>query len=190
MTVRSVALSWCGAGTPGLEAGVPDGINAGLPVCAIAGRAMASDNSEAAVNTRSMGLLLEGLLASQRQHVGDQRVLLFLRQLEAEHQVEEFDRVGERQQAAVVEVRRRILDAAQRQGLDRAIRDNGEVVHNQTRGIKALQLQVMHIVVEKRQLRHMTCGAAPLAHEDLLAGQLLLAGLGRIKLAERIERSE
>src|SRR4051794_17925581 len=109
MTVRSVALSWCGAGTPGLEAGVPDGVNAGLPVCAIAGRTMASDNSEAAVNSRSMGLLLEGLLASQRQHVGDQRVLLFLGQLEAEHQVEEFDSVGERQQAAVVEVRRRIL---------------------------------------------------------------------------------
>src|SRR5215211_4104743 len=158
MTVRSVALSWWGAGTPGLEAGVPDGVNAGLPVCAIAGRMRASDSSEVAINSRSMGLLLEEWLASQRQHVGDQRVLLFLGQLEAEHQVEEFDSVGEGQQAAVVEVRRRILDAAQRQGLDRAIRDNGEVVHDQTRRIKALQLQVMHIVVEKRQLRHMACG--------------------------------
>src|SRR4051812_18879176 len=171
MTVRSVALSWCGAGTPGLEAGVPDGVNAGLPVCAIAGRTMASNNSEAAVNSRSMGLLLEGLLASQRQHVDDQRILLFLGQLEAEHQVEEFDSVGERQQAAVVEVRRRLLDAAQCQGLDRAIWDNGEVVHDQTRRIKALQLQVMHIVVEERQLRHMACSAAPLTHEDPFAGQ-------------------
>src|SRR3954447_8418851 len=177
MTVRSVALSWCGAGTPGLEAGVPNGVNAGLPVCAVAGRTMASDSSKAAVNSRSMGLLLEELLASQRQHVGDQRVLLFLRQLEAKHQVEEFDRVGERQQAAVVEVRRRILEAAQCQGLDCAIWDDGEVVHDQTRRIKALQLQVMHIVVKKRQLRHMTCGAAPLAHEDLLASQFLLACL-------------
>src|SRR3954447_24602671 len=129
MTVRSVALSWCGAGTPGLEAGVPGGVNAGLPVCAIAGRTMASESSEVAVNSRSMGLLLERMLASQRQHIGDQRVLLFLGQLEAEHQIEEFNSIGERQQAAVVEVRRRILDAAQCQGLNRAIRDDGKVVH-------------------------------------------------------------
>src|SRR5215212_338914 len=112
ITVRSVALSWCGAGTPGLEAGVPGGVNAGLPVCAIAGRTMASDSSEVAVKSRSMGLLLEGFVALQREHVGDQRVLLRLRQLEAEHQIEEFDSVGERQQAAVMEVRRRVLDAA------------------------------------------------------------------------------
>src|SRR3954454_11841623 len=133
MTVRSVALSWCGAGTPGLEAGVPGGVNAGLPVCAIVGKTMASESSEVAVNSRSMGLLLEGLLASQRQHVGDQRVLLFLGQLEAKHQVEEFDRVGEREQAAVVEVRGRILDVAHCHALDRAIGVNGTLVREKTR---------------------------------------------------------
>src|SRR5215208_685059 len=146
MTVRSVALSWCGAGTPGLTAGVPEGVNAGLPVCAAVGRITASDSSEVAVKSRSMDFSLGEQCASQRQHVSDQRVLLLLRQLEAEYQVEKFNSVGERQQAAVVEVGRRVLDASQRQRLDRAIGDDGEVVHDQTRRIKPLQLQVMHVV--------------------------------------------
>ena len=51
------------------------------------------------------------------------QVLLFLGgQLEPQHQVEELDRVLEGQQAAVVQVGRRVLDAAQREGLDRAVR--------------------------------------------------------------------
>jgi len=50
------------------------------------------------------------------------QVLLLLRiEFDAEDQVEELHGVVERQQAIVVQVRRRVLDAAQREGLDRAI---------------------------------------------------------------------
>src|SRR6266446_5463335 len=55
------------------------------------------------------------LQCPQEQH----QVLLFgLRQLGTQHEIEEFDRVVEGQQALIMQVRRRVLDAAQREGLD------------------------------------------------------------------------
>jgi hypothetical protein len=48
----------------------------------------------------------------------DQIALLLAGQFRAEHQIEELDRIIERQQAPVVQVGRLILDAAQREGLD------------------------------------------------------------------------
>src|SRR5437588_12422503 len=51
----------------------------------------------------------------------DEVLLLFCRQLRLEDQVEELDRVLQRQQSAVVKVRRRLLDAAQRSGLHRPL---------------------------------------------------------------------
>jgi len=50
---------------------------------------------------------------SQRQQVGEKRVLLGLRQLQAEHDVEELDRVCQRQQPPVMQIGRGIFDAAQ-----------------------------------------------------------------------------
>ena len=53
---------------------------------------------------------------SERAEELNQIVLLFAGQFGAEHQVKELDRIIERQQAPIMEVRRRILDAAQREG--------------------------------------------------------------------------
>jgi hypothetical protein len=58
---------------------------------------------------------------SQRAQEGDQILLLRRGQLVGEDEVEELDRVLERQQAAVVQIGRRVLHAAQREGLDRAV---------------------------------------------------------------------
>src|SRR3954453_20804445 len=86
---------------------------------------------------------------SQGQQVGEKRVLLGLRQLEAEHEVKELDRVCQRQQAPVMQVGRGILDAAQGQRFDRAVRDHDEIVDDEPRGIEPLELQVVHVVVEE-----------------------------------------
>src|ERR1043166_7784273 len=86
---------------------------------------------------------------SQGQQVSEKGVLLRLGQLEAEHQVEELDRIGERQQPPVMQVGRGILDAAQGQGLDRSVREHDEIVDDQPRRIEPLELQVVHVVVEK-----------------------------------------
>ena len=58
------------------------------------------------------------LQAPQKRH---QILLLLARQLELQHEVEELHRVVQRQQPVVVQVGRRILDAAEREGFDRAV---------------------------------------------------------------------
>ena len=60
-------------------------------------------------------------MSLQAPHEGDEVGFLFCVQLRAEHEVEELDGVFERQQAVVVQVRRRVFDAAQRERLDRAV---------------------------------------------------------------------
>src|SRR5690606_23926291 len=57
----------------------------------------------------------------QNTQEGDEIRLLLLAQFQLQHQVEELNRVFQRQQAPVVEVRRAVLDAAQRKRLDRAV---------------------------------------------------------------------
>ena len=59
----------------------------------------------------------------QGGHKGHQVVLLWLAELELQHQVKELDRIVERQQAVIVKVRRGILDPTQGEGLDRPIGD-------------------------------------------------------------------
>ena len=86
-----------------------------------------------------------------------------LRQLELKHEVEELDRVFERQAAAVVHVRRAVLDAAQRERLDRPI---ARLIAREP-----LQVQVVHLVVEIER-RRMADAALALAEEDLFAAQL------------------
>src|SRR5207302_729321 len=61
-------------------------------------------------------------IASEAQHERDEVLLLLVIQLQFQNQIEELHRVFEGQQAAVVQVRRRVLDAAQRERLDRAVR--------------------------------------------------------------------
>jgi hypothetical protein len=67
-------------------------------------------------------------LPLQGQHVGHEIVLLLLRQLHAEHDVEELHRVGERQQSPIMQVGWRVLDTAKRERLDRPVGDGDLVV--------------------------------------------------------------
>src|SRR5216684_9304493 len=80
---------------------------------------------------------------SQRKHVSDEIILFLLVQLEAEDQVEELDGVGERQQTPIVQVRRRVLDAAQGKRLDRPIWQRDQPIHGLPDLVEALELQVM-----------------------------------------------
>ena len=102
-----------------------------------------------------------------------------------EHEVEELDRVLQRQQAVVVQVRRRVLDAAQREGLDRAV-GRGLAAVDHLLLEEALDPQVVHEVVGVVR-RGVAGDALGLAEEQLLAAQLALAGLGGIELAEHVE---
>lgn len=57
-------------------------------------------------------------MSLEAQQEGDQVILLLVRELQLEHEVEELDGIVERGQASVVQVGRRVLDAAQRERLD------------------------------------------------------------------------
>src|SRR5437588_12895942 len=92
--------------------------------------------------------------------------LLLRRQLQLQHEVEELDGVLQRQEPAVVQVGRAVLDAAQRGRLDRAV---ARLVLEE-----ALQLEVVHLVVEVER-GGMAGGALRLAEEQLFAAQLALA---------------
>src|SRR5258707_10562190 len=73
----------------------------------------------------------------------DQIALLLTGQFRAEHQIEELNRIIERQQAPVVQVGRRILDAAQREGLDGSVTDFIQSVDH-LRLEEALGLEIVH----------------------------------------------
>jgi hypothetical protein len=60
-----------------------------------------------------------GLSPSQGPHEGHQIALLLGGKIECKDQIEELDRIFEGQAPAVMEVRRALLDAAQRKRLDR-----------------------------------------------------------------------
>src|SRR3954449_476366 len=74
------------------------------------------------------------------QHVGNQRLFLLLGQFRSQYQVEELDRVGERNKASVMQVGRRILDAAQREGLDWPVGQHNQVIHGLAELVKSLKL--------------------------------------------------
>src|ERR671918_675177 len=52
-------------------------------------------------------------LALELEHKGNQGLLLLLIQLQAQNKVEKLHRIVKRQESAIMQVRRRILDAAQ-----------------------------------------------------------------------------
>src|SRR5216684_2200248 len=117
----------------------------------------------------------------QRPHECHQVLFLRVGQLRLQHQIEELDGVVERQKAPVVQVGRRVLDAAQRERLDRAVAVHDQAVDHLLLE-KALQLQIVHRVVGVMR-RRVAGGALALAEEHLLSAQLGLGGLDRIELA-------
>ena len=88
-------------------------------------------------------------------------------EFEFQDQIEELDRIFEGQTPAVMEIRRTLLDAAQRKCLDRPQRG---FVH------KTLDSEIVHLVIEVER-RGMTGGALPLAEEHLFAAPFALGGL-------------
>ena len=93
-----------------------------------------------------------------------------------QYEVEELDGVLQGQAAAVVQVRRAILDAAEREALDRAV---ARLAFQES-----LQVQVVHLVVEVGR-RRVADRALRLAEEQLLAAQLALGRLLRVEAAQR-----
>src|SRR5207245_9977216 len=77
----------------------------------------------------------------ERAQERDQILLFLRRKFRAEDQVEELDRVLQRQQTLVVHIGRVILDAAQRKGFDWPIPDGHHVVDHH-RLEEALRLAV------------------------------------------------
>src|SRR5258707_197106 len=115
----------------------------------------------------------------------DEVLLLVACQLRTHDQVEEFDRVLQRQQTAVMHVRRRVLDAAQRERLDRPVPCFPQAVDHH-RLEKALDLEIVHQVI--RVVGRGVAGAAlALAEEDFLPAQLRGSGLAWIELSEHVK---
>src|SRR5207249_4604917 len=79
---------------------------------------------------------------------------------------------------SVVQVRRRVLDAAQWERLDRAVGAGHHRVHD-AGFVETLDLEVMHRIVGVVR-RGMTFGASGLVEKQRLSPQLRLCGLRRI----------
>src|SRR5450631_3647872 len=113
---------------------------------------------------------------SQRPHERHQVLLLLRIQLQFQNEIEELHRVLQRQQAVVVQVRRRVLDAAKRKGLDGAVGRRLAAVDRDLLE-ESLDLEVVHEVVGVVR-RGVASGALALPEEDFLAAHLAPARLG------------
>ena len=107
------------------------------------------------------------------------------RELRFEHEIEELDGVFECQQPAVVEIRRRIFDAPQREGLDRSV-GAGSAAVDHAFGEEALSAQIVHREIGVIR-RRVTGRALCFAEEQLLATHLRLAGFARVEFAINAE---
>src|SRR5439155_13620329 len=110
--------------------------------------------------------------------------LLVGREVRLEDQVEELYRVGEREQASVVQVRRGVFDPAQRKRLDGPVGRRHRTA-NQTRGVETSGLQIVHGIVSVVR-RRMTARAPRLADKQVLPALLRGRSLPRIELAEDV----
>src|SRR5690606_34182587 len=98
-----------------------------------------------------------------------------------QYQVEVCDGVRQGQQASVMQIRGRVLDAAQRKGLDGA--DTGRMTAVDVFGSEEPSfLEVMHEIV-RIERRHVTTRALALAVEQRLTPQLLGGGKIGIEVA-------
>src|SRR5216683_6741480 len=115
----------------------------------------------------------------------DEVLLLGPGQLRAKDQVEELDCVVQRQQTTVMHVRRRVLDAAQRERLDRPVPCFPRAVDHR-RLEKALDLEIVHQVIGVVG-RGVAGTALALAEEDLLPAQLGGGGFAWVELSQHVE---
>src|SRR5260370_28307416 len=137
---------------------------------AAAGAAIGARAAEGSVSPR--------LEDTQKRH---QILFLLRRELGAEDQVEELDRVLQRQKTLVMEIGRVVLHTAQSKGFDWAVPDCHHVVnHRRLETPSGLPLVHQIVGVEGRLVASR---ALTLAEEDLLAPHLRLCRLGRIELA-------
>src|SRR5262249_45647550 len=92
---------------------------------------------------RSRQASASAITRSQRAQEHHQVLLLRRGEFSREDEVEELDRVLERAKSAVMQIRRRVLDAAQRKGLDRAVGARHYTI-SQHRLVEALGAQIVH----------------------------------------------
>src|SRR5947207_15980613 len=83
---------------------------------------------------------------SESAQEGHQILLLRRGQLVGEDEVEELDRILEREEPTIVEIGRRVLNPAQREGLDRPVGARHCAV-DQYRLVEALGVQIVNEVV-------------------------------------------
>src|SRR4029077_10930741 len=114
------------------------------------------------------------------ERVEEREQVAFLRVGEAglEDEVEELDGVVEGQQAAVVQVGGRVLDAAEREGLDRSV-GAGDHPVDVARLVEALGAQVVHQVVGVIGGRVADAALRLVVEQDLPA-PFLVAGALRV----------
>src|SRR5581483_7505897 len=130
---------------------------------------------------------LRGLHAPRLQSAqeSDQIFFLLRRQVELFDEIEKLDRVLKRQQAAIVQVRWRLFDAAQREGLDRPLRGDHHAAFH-ARAVEALNLQIMHQPVGVVR-RRVTGRATGFAEEEVFAADFALARPGAVEAAKEVQ---
>src|SRR5438309_11036404 len=121
---------------------------------------------------------LLSMMESENPEVRDEVVLLLGRELQAEDEIEERDRILQREESAVVQIRRRVLDRPQCERLEDAL---GPPV------VEALDLEIMREVVGEVR-PGVAARTLPLPAEEPFAPQLGLGRLARIEVGRREER--
>src|SRR5260370_33216858 len=121
---------------------------------------------------------------SKREHVSDEIILFLLVQLQAEDQVEELKGVGERHQTSVVQVGRRVLDAAQGECLDRPVWQHDLPIYGLPDLVEALELQVMHHVVQEGRLWNVALRTTGLAEKQSFTGEFAFCGFRGIEASK------
>src|SRR5690606_5155452 len=122
----------------------------------------------------------------QRVEIAHEVLFLLCRQLQPQDEVEVLDGIIEREQAAVVQIRGAVFDAAEREDLRRSAVRHLASVDDLVLVVELLGLQVVHEVVAEDR-RRMAFRAAGLAEEKRLAAKLLLRRELGIETAERVE---
>jgi hypothetical protein len=110
-------------------------------------------------------------------HISYQVGFLFIRQFELQHEIEEFNRIFEGQQTAIMQIRGAILDASQRESLYWPV---SWLVY------EAFEFQVVHLLIKKRG-RLMTAHALALPEKNFFTAQFMCGRFGRIEPALGIE---